>query len=432
MKASGGEVRHNWAGNQEFHAGSLLAPLSIEEVQAIARSSRRLRVIGSGHSFNEVADTTGDHVTLAGLPRAMSIDVEARTATIDGGSSYGDIDARLHAAGFALANLASLAHISVAGACATGTHGAGAGLSGLASAVAALDIVRADGEIASFERGEAGFEGAVVSLGSLGIVTRLTLDLEPTFDVAQVVYERMPFERAFDSFDAIQNAAYSVSLFTDWSERSFHQVWLKQRLRPGETSDLPAEFLGARRATRPLHPVRGFPSNGCSPQGDIAGPWHERLPHFRLDMVPSTGQELQSEYLIARAEAAAGLQALDRIRSWLTPLVLATEVRAVAQDDLWLSPAYQRDSVAFHFTWRPDWAAVRAVLRDVEQALRPFEPRPHWGKLFTLRGEEVVASYVRRGEFIELAAGLDPDGKFRNGFVDRFVFADDATGGRGA
>jgi xylitol oxidase len=413
--------RRNWAGNQIYNANRVLAPSSVEEVQEIAASSRRLRVVGSGHSFNDLADTTGDHVSLAELPRTFVVDGDAGTVTVDGGARYREVCARLHAAGFAFANLASLAHISIAGACATATHGAGARLGNLATVVAAVDIVRADGEIESFARGTAGFDGAVVSLGALGVVTRLTLDIEPTFHVAQVVYEQMPFARALESFDAIQAAGYSVSLFTDWSEPGFHQVWLKRR-STSSAIDLPTRLFGARAATGQRHPVRGYPADACTDQGGVVGPWHGRLPHFRADHVPSTGDELQSEYLVGRPDAEAALQALAGIGPRLARVILVTEIRAVAKDTFWLSPMYGRDSVAFHFTWRRDPDAVSSVLPVVEHALRPFDPRAHWGKLFSLEASAVRAGYERRTDFVKLARRLDPDHNFGNAFVDRYVF----------
>ena len=327
--------------------------------------------------------------------------------------------------GFALANLASLPHISVAGSCATGSHGSGVRNANLAAAAAALEIVRADGELERIDRATAGdvLHGAVVSLGALGVVTSVTLEVEPTFRMRQDVYEDLALSDLVDHFDEIVSAAYSVSLFTDWSGPSFHQVWLKSRLEEEGGAKVPArDLFGARLADRDLHPIRGLPAEACTPQMGRPGPWHERLPHFRLDHTPSAGDELQSEYLVARADAVAALLALEGLRDRLSPLVLVSEIRTVAADELWLSPAYRRDSVAIHFTWRPDVRRVGDLLPDVEAALEPFEPRPHWGKLFATDAQVLRSRYERRRDFVALAHRLDPDGKFRNAFVDQYVF----------
>jgi xylitol oxidase len=420
----------NWAGNQTYRSSRVLLPESVDEVQEVVHASRRLRAIGSRHSFNDVADTDGDHVSLAHLPRMIAIDRDMLTVSVDAGSRYGDVCAELDAAGFALSNLASLPHISIAGACATATHGSGVTNGNLATAVVGLEIVRADGETEEIggEAGSLPLEGAVVSLGVLGIVTRVTLRLEPSFQVSQVVYEDVPFERTYESFGEIMGAAYSVSLFTDWSGDAFGQVWLKARLGPDAVPALPATFFGGRPAKRQLHPVPGFPADACTAQGGIPGPWHHRLPHFRLDHTPSAGDELQSEYLIASRDAVAAIKALHAMRARIAPLVFVSEVRAVAADELWLSPSHGRETVALHFTWRNDWPAVRTLLPEIERALAPFDPRPHWGKLFTFAPDVIRSAYPRRRDFVELAERLDPQRKFRNDFVDRFMFGEDGAG----
>ena len=284
----------------------------------------------------------------------------AGTVTVGGGQRYGELCQFLESSGFALANLASLPHISIAGSCATASHGSGVRNPNLAAAAAAVEIVRADGEIERIDRTTPGdaLHGAVVSLGALGVVSSVTLDIEPTFRMRQVVYEDLALSELVDHFDEIVSSAYSVSLFTDWSGPSFHQVWLKARLDATDGSEAPAqELFGARLADRDLHPIRGFPAEACTPQMGRPGPWHERLPHFRLDHTPSAGDELQSEYLVGRADAVAALLAVEALRARLSPLVLVSEIRTVAADELWLSPAYRRDSVAIHFTWRPESAA---------------------------------------------------------------------------
>ncbi len=421
----------NWAGNYVYRARLVHEPRSLEGVQEIVRSAASLRALGSRHSFNDIADTTGDHISLAKLPPTIEIDRVRETVTLDGGSRYGDLCGALDAAGAGLHNLASLPHISVAGACATGTHGSGDGLGNLSTAVVAMDVVRADGEIVSISRDDAdGLAGAVVSLGALGIVTRLTLRTEPSFLVRQDVYEDLPVRALVEHFDALTSAADSVSFFTEWAGPSIDQVWLKRRVVVDDPFEPPHELFGATRATAERHPIRGMGAEACTPQLGVAGPWHERLPHFRMGHTPSSGDELQTEYLVGREDAVAAFTALDALRDRLHRLIQVSEIRTIAADDLWLSPAYERPSVAFHFTWKPDGGAVAELLPLVEAALAPFQPRPHWAKLFAMAPQEVRACYPRLPDFVALARRFDPDGAFGNAFLRRYVFPGPAEGPR--
>jgi alditol oxidase len=418
-------VRRNWAGNQPYQARRLLEPETIEAVQDVVRASTSVRVIGSRHAFNDLADTTGDHVSLARLPRVIDVDAGSGTVTIDGALRYGDLGPVLEARGLALHNLASLPHISVAGACQAATHGSGDRLGNLSTAVVAMELVRADGELLALSRGADGdtFAGSVVALGALGVVTRLTLAVEPTYRVRQDVYENLPIAAIGDHMDELTGSGDSVSLFTSWGGPVIDQVWRKRRIREDDDDAAPPELFGARRATVPLHPLRGLSPDACTEQLGVPGPWLDRLPHFRLDHTPSHGDELQSEFFVGREHAVEAFAALDALRDRLAPLVFVSEIRTIAADDLWLSPAYRRTSVAFHFTWRPHWPAVRDALPVIEAALEPFEPRPHWAKLFTTPPQAVRARYERLGDFAALADRFDPEGKLRNDFVRRHLFA---------
>lgn len=416
----------NWAGNHVYRARRLLEPRSLDELRDVVARSHRLRVLGSRHSFNDIGDTDGDLVSLAAMPRVLEIDPVAATATVDGAARYGDVCEAIDRAGFALHNLASLPHISIAGACATGTHGSGDRLTGLANAVRSMTLLRSDGELVRVQRG-AGAGGGVplaasaVSLGALGVVTDLTLDLEPAYDVRQDVFEDLPIAELEARFDEIMGSADSVSCFWEWRGDRIDQVWLKRRLRPGDVGERP-DLPGATPAVVDRHPIRGLSAEACTEQLGRPGPWHHRLPHFRLDHTPSSGDELQSEYFVARADAVHAFAALRALRSRIEPLVQVSELRTIAADDLWLSPTSGRPTAALHFTWhrRPD--EVRAVLPDIEAALAPFRPRPHWGKVFTMAPETLAEAYPRLADFGVLAATLDPEGKLRNHFLERFVF----------
>ncbi|MFI7573930.1 FAD-binding protein [Micromonospora sp. NPDC049497] len=408
--------RRNWAGNVHYAARRFHEPASLDELRRLVAGSDRLRVVGTGHSFNRLGDTTGDLVSLAALPGAVELDPDAATVTVPAATRYGDLATLLHERGYALANLASLPHISVAGAVATGTHGSGERLGSLAAAVAGLELVTGEGDLVTIDRESDPdtLSGAVVSLGALGVVTRVTLDVVPTFALRQ--YVRLGLSRA--ALDAALGSAYSVSVFTDWRTPALREVWLKQR---AEDPPPEADWLGTAAADHPRHPVAGLSAEHCTPQLGAAGPWHERLPHFRLGFTPSSGEELQSEYLVPRTAAADVLAALDPVAHLIAPVLQVCELRTVAADRLWLSPSQGRDSLAVHFTWIADAARVRPVVAALEERLAPFAPRPHWGKVFDVPPAAVAATYPRYADFRVLAARLDPAGVFRTDLLDRYV-----------
>ncbi|HBW18858.1 MAG TPA: FAD-binding protein [Actinobacteria bacterium] len=410
----------NWAGNVTFHSRQLHRPASVGELRRLVASADRIRAIGTGHSFSPIADTRGEIVSLSGLPPVIEIDTGRGGVTISAGLRYGQLAPRLHAAGRALRNLASLPDVCIAGAVVTGTHGSGDTNGSLATAVSAIELVTAEGDISWLSRdGDPDrFAGMVVALGALGIITRMTLDTVPAFDARQDVYENLPVSELAAHFGEITSRAYSVSLFTDWRGPRLRQVWLKSTA--GDTPPA-AGWLGASRAARPRHPVPGKPPATCTQQLGVSGPWHERLPHFRTGCTPSAGAELQSEYLVAREHAVEAFRALDEMRDKLAPLTQITEIRTVAADELWLSPSYRRDCAGFHFTWISDARAVGSVLPEVEAALAPFGARPHWGKLFAVSPAALATRYPRLDDFRQLALDLDPAGKFRNEMLDRYV-----------
>ncbi|MCW3838944.1 FAD-binding protein [Micromonospora yasonensis] len=400
----------NWAGNVRYRAARRHRPATVDEVRRLVAGADRIRAVGSGHSFNRLGDTTGDLVSVAGLPPTVALDRDRGTVTVAAGLRYGDLATVLHADGYAVANLASLPHISVAGAVATATHGSGRANGNLATAVAGLELVTADGDLLTVDRADPRFAGMVVNLGALGVVTRVTLDVTPTFDIRQ--YVRLDLPRA--ALDAALDGAYSASVFTDWRSSRLDQVWLKQRV---DQPPPPADWLDTTAAGTACHPVPGMPAENCTIQFGAAGPWHERLPHFRLGFVPSSGDELQSEWHVGRENAGAALAALDPAAERIAAVLQICELRTIAADDLWLSPNYERDTVALHFTWIGDPAAVAPVLAEVEQRLAPFAPRPHWGKLFA---RNPAATYPRYDDFRALLRELDPAGKFRTEELDRY------------
>ncbi|HEX2772677.1 MAG TPA: FAD-binding protein [Micromonosporaceae bacterium] len=411
----------NWAGNYAYRAREIRFPHSMEALQDLVRRSARIRAIGSRHSFSDLADTKGTLVSLASMPATVAIDPTRRVVTVSGGARYGDVAAELERHGWALANLASLPHISVAGAVATGTHGSGLANGSLADAVTAVELVSADGELRSFARDrDPEFPGSVVALGALGIVTRVELRIQPTYAVAQHVFEALPLSTALDRFHEIMGAGYSVSMFTTWGRPQIDQIWVKRRADQPE----PGEFLfGAVAAPVDRHPIAHMPAANTTPQRGVPGRWLARLPHFRLEFTPSAGDELQSEYLVPIRHAVPAIEAIARLADRIAPLVQISEIRTVRRDDLWLSPAYGEDVIGLHFTWVPDQPAVTALLPALEAALEPYGARPHWGKLFTVDADLIRNRYERLPDFVRLAERLDPLGAFRNDYLDRLIFS---------
>lgn len=414
-------TRTNWAGNVTYRASALERPTSVAELQQLVAATPRLTALGSTHSFNEIADTDAVQVTLAGLPPLLEIDETRRVVRVAAGMTHSQVASGLEARGWALANLASLPHISVAGAVATGTHGSGVRNPSLAQAVVGLDVVRASGAVDRVDASspDDALDAHRVALGALGVVTAVELAIEPTFQVATTVHLDLPWDAVSVHFDDVMSDAYSVSMFTSFDDRGARQVWTKHRIdEPGPAVDLVA--LGARRADGPVHPGENDAAS-VTEQGGVPGPWAERLPHFRSTFTPSTGAEIQAEYLIPAAHAVAALDALRPLEPVFAPLLIASEVRTIAADTAWLAPSTGRQSVGLHFTFRRDPAAVASAVERIEAALAPFAPRPHWGKVSAAGVERLHEVYPRLGDFAALARDLDPSGRFRNAFLARVL-----------
>ena len=307
----------------------------------------------------------------------------------------------------------------MAGACATGTHGSGPANQNLSAAVTGLELVTADGDIVELDRGDGTFPGAVVHLGALGAVTRLILEVVPSFELSQRVYEDLPLDVLDDHFAAIMAGGYSVSMFTDWRAPRLTQLWFKSLAEDGTPPVAEEPWFTAAPAPSARNPVPGLPAGNSTAQLGEPGPWFERLPHFRPEFTPSAGDELQTEYLLPAGHAVDAIHALQQAGDRIAPVLRISEIRTIAGDDLWLSPCYHQDSVAFHFTWRPDTAAVLPVVSLVERQLAPFGPRPHWGKIFTTPAAELAGRYDRLPDFLDLARHYDPAGKFRNAYTAR-------------
>ncbi len=414
----------NWAGNFTFSTHNLYYPHSVTEVQDLVKKYSKVKALGTKHCFNRIADSKHNLISLKEMKGDISLDEIAHTVTVNGGVKYGELSPYLDSKGYALHNLASLPHISVAGAIATATHGSGVKNGNLSSVVSALEIVTASGDVITLSREKDGekFLAAVVGLGAFGIVTKVTLDILPTYMVRQDVYEGLPLEELKKHFNEIEESGYSVSLFTNWQQESINEVWIKTKIEDGKTYNFPPEFFGAKAAAKNLHPIAELSAENCTEQMGVPGRWFERLPHFKMGFTPSSGKELQSEYFVPYHNAVDAILAIQKLGNKIGPHLFITEIRTIDADKLWMSPCYDQQSVTIHFTWKQDWPAVQKLLPIIEKELAPFNAKPHWGKLFTMPYSRLQVLYKKMNDFRTMAASMDPNGKFRNDFLDKNIF----------
>ncbi len=418
-------VRTNWAGNLEYSTENLHLPKSVEELQQMVKDCDKARALGTRHCFNTIADSNDNQISVQHLNQVVSLDEQASTVTIEAGMSYGQLCPYLHERGFALHNLASLPHISVAGACATATHGSGMRNGNLATVVTALEFIDANGALITLSRktDPEKFRGAVVNLGGLGVLTKLTLAIQPAFQMRQDVYQFLPLSQLEENFEEIMSSGYSVSLFTDWQTDKVNQVWIKRRIEENDTEKAAPTFFGASLATKNIHPIVELSAENCTEQMGVPGPWHERLPHFRMNFTPSSGKELQTEYFVPRQHAVEAIRAVSQLKDQLGPLLMISEIRAIDADDFWMSPCYQQPCIAIHFTCEQNKELLQQVMPMIEQALQPYEARPHWGKMFAMSPTRLQSLYQKLPDFKALLMEYDPQGKFRNDFMQHYIFS---------
>lgn len=414
----------NWSGNLTYGTSNIHYPENVAEVQAIVQQSKRVKVLGSKHSFNAIADSYEKLISLEKLNKIVTLDKTANTVTVEAGMRYGELAPYLHEQGYALHNLASLPHITIAGAIATATHGSGILNGNLSTGVSAIEFVNANGDLISLSKENNGVEfyGAVVGLGAIGILTKITLDLLPAFDIQQLVYLNLPMKELAQNFNAIASAGYSVSLFTNWKNQIINEVWIKKIAAANQVTDPLADLFGAVAATKNMHPLENESAENCTDQMGITGPWYERLPHFKMGFKPSAGEELQTEYFVDIAHAYDAIMAVEKLHAKISPHLFVSEIRTIAADQLWMSPCYNQTCVAIHTTWKREQDTVMQLLPLMEAQLEPFKPTPHWGKLFTMAPKDVQSRYRKLNDFKQLVQQYDPEGKFRNDYLSNYLY----------
>jgi len=417
------EKLKNWAGNLEYSTSKIDYPKSLEEVQQIVKKHSKLKVLGTRHCFNTIADSKYNFISLREMKKIVSLDANAKTVTVEGGIKYGELCPWLNDEGFALHNLASLPHISVAGAITTATHGSGVKNKNLCGPVEALEIVTADGDVINFSKkdGEK-FYAAVVGLGAIGVITKVTLNIQPTFMMRQWVYTKMPLQQIKEHFDEIVSSGYSVSLFTDWQNESINEVWIKSLVDDASNAEAKKDFFGAAPATKNVHPIIELPAENCTEQMGVPGTWYERLPHFKMGFTPSSGKELQAEYFVPHEHAVEAIQAIQKMGKEIGPHLFISEIRTIDADDFWMSTCYKQPSVTIHFTWKQEWNAVSKLLPAIEKELAPFNAKPHWGKLFTMSPSTLASRHQKMNDFKKVVAEFDSKGKFRNEFLEKNIY----------
>ena len=417
------EKLKNWAGNLEYSTSKIDYPKSLEEVQQLVKKYSKLKVLGTRHCFNTIADSKYNFISLREMKKIVSLDANAKTVTVEGGIKYGELCPWLNDKGFALHNLASLPHISVAGAITTATHGSGVRNKNLCGPVEALEIVTADGDVINLSKkdGEK-FYAAVVGLGAIGVITKVTLNIQSAFMMRQWVYTKMPLQQMKEHFDEIVSSGYSVSLFTDWQNESINEVWIKSLVDDASNAEAKKDFFGAAPATKNVHPIIELPAENCTEQMGVPGTWYERLPHFKMGFTPSSGKELQAEYFVPHEHAVEAIQAIQKMGKEIGPHLFISEIRTIDADDFWMSPCYKQPSVTIHFTWKQEWDAVSKLLPAIEKELAPFNAKPHWGKLFTMSPSTLASRYQKMNDFKKVVAEFDSKGKFRNEFLEKNIY----------
>ncbi|MDF9798100.1 xylitol oxidase [Catalinimonas alkaloidigena] len=417
------EARKNWAGNLTYSTDKLYEVQNVEELQQTIRSLDKIKALGTRHCFNNIADSKANQVSLQQL-KQIRLDEKANTVYVEAGVNYGELSTYLHERGYALHNLASLPHISVAGACATATHGSGVNNGNLPTAVNSIEMIKADGELLKLSREADGdtFQGAIVNLGALGIVTQLGLDIQPTFDMRQDIYLSLPVSQLKENFEEIMSSGYSVSLFTDWQSDKVNQVWIKRKIENMPDGPAEPEFYEARLADRDVHPIIEISAENCTRQMGVAGPWYARMPHFRMNFTPSSGKELQTEFFVPKQHALEAFLSIQALKDQIGPILMISEIRTIAADTYWMSPCYRQECVAFHFTWEQETEKLQQLLPALEESLQPYDARPHWGKVFRMSAARLASLYERMPDFIKLVKEYDPEGKFRNAYLEQYIF----------
>ena len=425
----------NWAGNQVAHPVRIERPRSEEEVVGLVRSAaaegRKVRVVGAGHSFSAIAVTDEVLVTLDDFASVVSLDRDSGLARVEAGMRLFNLNPLLDVAGLAMPNLGDIAYQSVAGAIATSTHGTGLGFQSIAAGVVGLRMVTADGSVlvCDEQQNPEMLQVARVGLGALGIVTEVTLQCVPAFNL-QAREEVMNIDDLLSNFDEFAENTDHTEFF--WMPHTKNAL-LKRNTRTQEEPPPPRNRRhAARRKWKHFKNKELLENVAFGAMNHLGRLRPSLVPRFNAMMVPDEGSAnyittsyevfasprrvhfYEMEYAVARQD---GLEAFRQVQALIDtldhPVSFPLEVRVLGADDISLSTASGRDTIyiAVHMFHGTEY---EQYFRGVEAIMNQFEGRPHWGKLHYQTAETLAGRYPRWGEFQALRSRLDPSGMFTN------------------
>ena len=420
----------NWAGNQKANPVSIVVPRSVGELAALVASAsgqgQKVKAVGSGHSFTSAAATNGRMIRLENLSGILHIDHASCQVTVGAGTRLSDLNMLLHAEGLALANLGDIAYQTVAGAISTSTHGTGKALTGLAGQVVAMKLINGQGEIIECSKSLNPhiFDVARVSVGALGIITEYTLQAVPSFRL-RALEQPMRLDDVLENAHDLASAHDHFEFF--WIPHTKWALTKRNNRTEDELQPLPrvkgwiektfmenyafGALCRVGRARPSLIPrlATALPSSGSREYIDQS---------FKIFASPRIVRFYEMEHALpveALVPALKEIRAMVDRKGYL--LNFPVEVRFTKGDDVPLSTAFGRDSayIAVHVYKGME---CEPFFRDVEDILRAYDARPHWGKMHYREAEELSKLYPRWDEFIALRNQLDPQRTFSNAYSD--------------
>lgn len=422
----------NWARNQRCVPDAVHQPVSTDEVSRIVRQAheagQRVKVIGAGHSFTATAMTDGVMLRLDNMTRILSVDREAGQVHVQAGATLHDFCRELHNYGLALPNLGDIDVQSIAGAISTATHGTGFGLGNLATNVVAMTLVNGKGEIVELNEGDPRISIAAVGIGALGIVCEVVLQCVPSFRLH--AYETIEYlDDLLDDIPSFAESADHAEFFWMPGARRC-QVKRNQRTtediqRPGKVAYFRDKYVAENLAFGTVCRVgRRWPSLAPRIAKLVSSSVSERDlidDSFRVFASPRLVRFVEMEYGIPLECLPEAVQRVREVTKHLSfPSLFPIEVRVSAADDIALSTGFGRSNgwVAVH---QYVGAPYESYFQQVADIMDSYGGRPHWGKMHYLNAAQLCERYPRWGEFQELRAALDPDGTFRNEYLDRVL-----------
>ncbi|ONM48154.1 D-arabinono-1,4-lactone oxidase [Nocardia donostiensis] len=422
----------NWAGDQRCAPARIATPRDRAELtEVLARAAddnHRVRVAGSGHSFTDTCLTDGVLLNLSQMNRIVDIDSSSGLARVEGGLTLNAASAALHEHGLAFPNLGDIDVQTIAGATATATHGTGARLQNISAAIHSVELMLADGSTVEVDEQSdpEGWRAARVNIGALGVVTAMTLQLVPSF-VLEGIERPVPVDEVLADLDSYLDSnehfefymfAHSPTAMTkrnnriDLPEQPRHKAvdWFADILVQNHLFD------ALCRVGRKQPQLVPWIQRGAA----YAGSYRRQVDRsYRVFATPRTIRFTEMEYAVPREVSAAAIREIKEL-STKYDTVMPIEVRWVAADDAFLSPASGRDTcyIAVHTYQGMDY---EPYFRACETVFDRYQGRPHWGKRHFQTAETLRTRYPDWERFADVRARLDPQGRFANDYLDRVL-----------